>query len=136
MELKDTGITETTDFLKSTDPVRMCLHGAMYDVHWNVKEKPESPADNFSEILQYEVMPATAVGTSPMDTLITYITARKGHEKDEDIKRLEEGILAIESLSVACRVRSRKFIGTKLRLAWCFRSDQTYTRHGDNVLWS
>ncbi|KAI0190073.1 hypothetical protein EV127DRAFT_340386 [Xylaria flabelliformis] len=98
MELKDTGITETTDFLKSTDPVRMCLHGAMYDVHWNLKEKPESPADNFSEILQYEVMPATAVGTSPMDTLITYITARKGHEKDEDIKRLEEGILAIESL--------------------------------------
>lgn len=98
MDLKDTGISETKTFLGSKEPVRMCLHGAMYDVHWDVNKKPESPADKFSAALQDENMPATAVGTSPMDALITYLTARKGAEKDKVIKKLEEDIIAINSL--------------------------------------
>lgn len=98
MDLKETGISDTGDFLKSNAPARLCLHGALYDVHWDKAGKPESPADRFSAILQDPDMPATAVGTSPMDALVTYMTARKGHEKDEDIEKLEEDIIAIDSL--------------------------------------
>ncbi|KAI1092448.1 hypothetical protein F5B19DRAFT_209705 [Rostrohypoxylon terebratum] len=100
MTLKDSGIAEiTTKFLESKDSIRMCLHGAMYDVKWDLKSKPQSvPADDYSEALQQQEIPAVSLGTTPMDALITYCTARKGHEEDEVVEKLEEDILAIDSL--------------------------------------
>ncbi|KAI2465289.1 hypothetical protein F4781DRAFT_35877 [Annulohypoxylon bovei var. microspora] len=100
MTLKESGIDEiTNNFLDSKYPIRMCLHGAMYDVKWDLKSKPKSvPADDYSEALQQQEVPAISLGTTPMDALITYCTARKGYEEDEVIEKLEEDILAIDSL--------------------------------------
>ncbi|KAK6837533.1 hypothetical protein RU639_001615 [Aspergillus parasiticus] len=88
------------DWLQAKDPVRLVCHGAMYDVNWNHNEKPKTvPADKFSHSLQNQKLPATSVGTTPLDALISYCTARKekGNETDA-IAKLEEYILAIQSL--------------------------------------
>ncbi|XXG96346.1 hypothetical protein Hte_002628 [Hypoxylon texense] len=100
MTLVDTGISDVTNaWLKSSDPARLCLHGAMYDVKWNHEEKPAYvPADNFAKRVLDQKVPAVSVGTTPMDALITYCTARQGHEDDGLVARLEEDILAIDSL--------------------------------------
>lgn len=98
MELKDTGTSEVKTFLGGSSNVRMCLHGALYDVHWDMNTKPETPADKFSATLHDDSLPSTAVGTSPIDALMTYVAARKHKETDKDVERLEEDILAIDSL--------------------------------------
>ncbi|KAI1819781.1 hypothetical protein F4861DRAFT_111375 [Xylaria intraflava] len=99
MTLVDSGIPEETNtWLKSSDPARLCLHGAMYDVKWDHENKPASvPADKFAQQVQDQKVPSVSVGTSPMDSLIAYCTAREGHEEGL-IARLEEDILAIDSL--------------------------------------
>jgi len=87
------------DFLDSTSPARLCLHGAMYDVKWDLDSKPDHvPADKYSEVLQNKDLPAVSVGTTPLDALVAYCTARKDKEKDTVIEKLEEEILAIDSL--------------------------------------
>jgi hypothetical protein len=100
MTLKESGLGNVADeFLNSTSPARLCLHGAMYDVKWDLDSKPEHvPADDYSEILHNQDLPVFSVGTTPLDALITYCTARKDKEKDNVIEKLEEEILAIDSL--------------------------------------
>lgn len=99
MTLVDTGISDVTNaWLKSSDPARLCLHGAMYDVKWDHENKPASvPADNFARRVLDQRVPAVSVGTTPMDALINYCTAREGQEEGL-VARLEEDILAIDSL--------------------------------------
>ena len=103
MSLVDSGISTITDaWLDSSDPARLCLHGAMYDVKWDHKNKPALvPADKFSERVHDPGVPCVSVGTSPLDALITYCTAREGHEDDGLVARLEEDILTIQSLLYA-----------------------------------
>ncbi|KAI9932533.1 hypothetical protein ASPWEDRAFT_100772 [Aspergillus wentii DTO 134E9] len=88
------------DWLAAKDPVRLVCHGAMYDVNWNHEEKPKAiPANTFSKRLQNQKLPATSVGTTPLDALISYCTARKEKGSNTDaIAKLEEYILAIQSL--------------------------------------
>lgn len=83
----------------SEDPSRLLCHGAMYGVEWDNNRKPRNvPADKFAACLQSTTVPAVSVGTTPLDSLITYCTARKGKNGNESIGRLEEDILAIQSL--------------------------------------
>ncbi|EFY85732.1 hypothetical protein MAC_08202 [Metarhizium acridum CQMa 102] len=99
MTLADTGNPDVTEaWLKSTDPARLCLHGAMYDVKWDHKNKPASvPADDFSQRVLDQQVPSFSVGTTPLDALMTYCSAREGLEKGV-VAKLEEDLLAIDSL--------------------------------------
>lgn len=99
MTLIDTGISDVTNaWLESSDPARLCLHGALYDVRWDHKNKPASvPADDFAKRVLDKTVPAISVGTTPMDALLTYCSARQGSEEGR-VAKLEEDILAIDSL--------------------------------------
>lgn len=100
MTLNHSGVPSIADWLQATEPVRLFCHGAMYDVKWDHDNKPmHVPADDFARRLKEQIVPAISVGTTPMDSLITYCTARQGSGQDPpSIARLEENILAIDSL--------------------------------------
>lgn len=100
MALKDTGIPDITNsWLQSGMPTRLCCHGAIYNVNWNHDKKPDSvPADDYAKRFKDQTLPAISIGTTPMDSLITYCTARRGSEGNTPIIKLEEDILAIDSL--------------------------------------
>lgn len=89
---------EVTAFLASTDSARLLCHGAMYNVVWSSTTKPESIADKQSAILN-NAMPV-AVGTTPLDALLTYVQAHKGIDPG-DIAELEEDILRLQALLLA-----------------------------------
>ncbi|KAK9444056.1 hypothetical protein VB005_02348 [Metarhizium brunneum] len=99
MTLADTGSPDVTQaWLQSKVPARLCLHGAMYDVKWDHENKPASvPADDFSQRVLDQKVPALSVGTTPLDALMTYCSAREGLEEGA-VAKLEEDLLAIESL--------------------------------------
>lgn len=96
MTLKSNDLTE--DWLKSSDPTRLCCHGAMYDVKWDHDSKPAVvPADEHAKRMKNPEIPVVSVGTSPLDALVTYCAAHKGKDAGL-IGQLEEDILAINSL--------------------------------------
>jgi hypothetical protein len=109
MTLKESRIPDTNAWLAAKDPpVRLMCHGAMYDVNWDHDKKPTHvPADDFARRLRDQKIPSISVGTTPMDSLISYCTARKGSGDDSlsegspSVPELEEMILAIESLLYA-----------------------------------
>ncbi|KAF5025356.1 hypothetical protein F66182_2567 [Fusarium sp. NRRL 66182] len=69
-------------------------HGAMYNVKWNAKEKPQNiPADKVSHQL-HDAAPV-AIGTTPLDALLAYVKAHKADESDQDIKNV---MIAIENI--------------------------------------
>ena len=88
------------DWLKAGKSTRLLCHGAMYDVVWDDSKKPGTvPADDFARRLREPTVPAMSVGTTPIDALITYCTARKDKSNDRKaIQKLEEDILLIDSL--------------------------------------
>ncbi|KAK6347972.1 hypothetical protein TWF718_005792 [Orbilia javanica] len=98
--LADSGIPDVTNpWLESSGPMRLCCHGALYNVNWNNKSKPNSvPADEFAARIQNNDVPAVSVGTTPMDALMTYCSSRVGEEPNDAVEKLEEDLLAIESL--------------------------------------
>ncbi|KAK3395148.1 hypothetical protein B0H63DRAFT_427207 [Podospora didyma] len=100
MTLADSGIPEVTqNWLDSKDAARLCCHGAIYDVRWDHGSKPKSvPADDYAARVKDQRVPAMSVGTTPMDALITYITARKAVGNEGLVSQLEEDILLIDSL--------------------------------------
>ncbi|KLU85795.1 hypothetical protein MAPG_04815 [Magnaporthiopsis poae ATCC 64411] len=87
-------------WLGAKSQLRLVCHGAMYNVLWDHANKPASvPADRFSERLRNQAVPAVSVGTTPMDALVSYCSARKGTGGDSDeVQKMEEDILAIYSL--------------------------------------
>ncbi|KAL2131354.1 hypothetical protein VTI74DRAFT_5189 [Chaetomium olivicolor] len=99
MTLAESGIDEVTKaWLDSRNPARLCCHGAMYGVKWDFSSKPTVvPADDYAVRIKNQELPALAVGTSPIDAVLTYIKARKGHE-DGIVAKLAEDILVIDSL--------------------------------------
>ncbi|KAK3944842.1 hypothetical protein QBC46DRAFT_350202 [Diplogelasinospora grovesii] len=99
MALVDSGIPDVTKaWLESSDPARLCLHGAIYDVKWDHSSKPKSvPADDYAARIKNQEVPAISIGTTPIDAMLNYITARKGHEEGL-IAKLEEDILLIDTL--------------------------------------
>ncbi|RYP41837.1 hypothetical protein DL767_000738 [Monosporascus sp. MG133] len=111
-------------WLDQKSQLRIICHGAMYGVTWDYKNKPKDvPADRFSERLRDQTVPAVSVGTTPMDALISYCSARKGRpDSPTDIAKLEEDILALESLlharddGVECQREAKDTIYT-----WSFK---------------
>ncbi|KAK5996410.1 hypothetical protein PT974_01744 [Cladobotryum mycophilum] len=87
-------------WLTQMDQLRILCHGAMYEVTWDHENKPKDvPADRLNARLRDQTQAAVSVGTTPMDAMISYCSARKDHpEGPGDIAQLEEDILAIESL--------------------------------------
>lgn len=101
LSLVDSGIPDVTNaWLQAKDPVRLFCHGSMYEVNWDHDKKPTHvPADDFASRLKDQKVPAISIGTTPMDSLISYCTARNGSGEDPSpIAKLEEDILAIDSL--------------------------------------
>ncbi|EJT75103.1 hypothetical protein GGTG_08941 [Gaeumannomyces tritici R3-111a-1] len=87
-------------WLDDKSQLRLVCHGAMYNVIWDHTKKPSSvPADRFSQRLRDQTVPAVSVGTTPMDALVSYCSARKGSDGDShEVQKMEEDILAIYSL--------------------------------------
>ena len=89
---------EVQGWLDSPRSARTVCHGAMYDVLWEADEKPKAPADTFCKLLN-GTMPL-AVGTTPMDTLVTYAKVHQPLDPDtmgkleSYIVKLEEHLLA------------------------------------------
>ncbi|KAI8207723.1 hypothetical protein K4K52_002066, partial [Colletotrichum sp. SAR 10_76] len=100
------------NWLSDAKPARLVCHGAMYNVKYDLDNKPGeilgkiTPADEFSRILRNQKLPALSVGTTPMDALISYCTSRKderskaptGEKPEDTVKKLEEDILSLYSL--------------------------------------
>lgn len=97
------GVKPDDAWMGEQSQLRAMCHGAMYSVKWDYGKKPQTvPADDYSERLRDQTVPALSVGTTPIDALISYCTARKDKPgTPADIAKLEEDILAIESLLYA-----------------------------------
>ncbi|KOS19871.1 hypothetical protein ESCO_005589 [Escovopsis weberi] len=95
--------SEGDPWLDRMSQLRIMCHGAMYDVTWDHDNKPvDVPADRHNARLVDQSLAATAIGTTPMDAMITYCAARKAHpDSSGEVSRLEETILAIDSLLYA-----------------------------------
>ncbi|KAF4481688.1 cell surface receptor IPT TIG domain containing protein [Fusarium agapanthi] len=92
MALQESGIGDVTkSWLGSKDPARICLHGALYDVHWDHDNKPATvPADVFSKTLRSNELPAGSVGTTPIDALITFCSFRSDKEQNDGVEGQRE----------------------------------------------
>lgn len=100
MTLKGTDEANPDPWKDLKSQIRILCHSCMYDVTWDHENKPKSvPADGFNDRLRDQKQAAVAVGTTPMDALLAYCHARgDASENSDDVTRLEEDILALESL--------------------------------------
>ncbi|KAB8349756.1 hypothetical protein FH972_023770 [Carpinus fangiana] len=87
------GMDELKDWLQDKTDAKVLCHGAMYQVEWHDRWPEEGPnrpkqvpANDFTKklVLQNPV----AVGTTPMDTLLTYIHAHHEGELENDIEQI------------------------------------------------
>ncbi|KIL90135.1 hypothetical protein FAVG1_06874 [Fusarium avenaceum] len=100
MTLKGTDEANPDPWMNLSSQLRILCHSCIYDVAWDHANKPTHvPADDFSQRLRDQQQAAVAVGTTPMDALLAYCHAR-GNASDgsDDVAKLEEDILALESL--------------------------------------
>ncbi|KAG5659120.1 hypothetical protein KAF25_000322 [Fusarium avenaceum] len=100
MTLKGTDEANPDPWMSLSSQLRILCHSCIYDVSWDHANKPTHvPADDFSQRLRDQQQAAVAVGTTPMDALLAYCHAR-GNASDgsDDVAKLEEDILALESL--------------------------------------
>ncbi|KAJ8107184.1 hypothetical protein ONZ43_g6815 [Nemania bipapillata] len=87
------------DWLDEKGALHALCHGAMYDVTWDESKKPATvPADQYNARINEPKQAAVSVGTTPMDALISYCHARTSENENEDVNKLEEDILALETL--------------------------------------
>ncbi|KAF7590764.1 hypothetical protein BBP40_002379 [Aspergillus hancockii] len=91
---------EIQDWLASYDPGTVLCHGAMYQVEWDRSTLPKTvPANDASHQL-LETM-SVAVGTTPIDSLLTYIDSHQDSQLEKDLHNLgpllraqDEGVAA------------------------------------------
>lgn len=99
MAFKDPSAPDIPAWAKSSDSANLLCHGAMYDVEWSSIDKPKNvPADGYSQLINNN-MPI-AVGTTPLESLLTFIQAHVGTDTGL-IKQLEEDIIRIQTLLLA-----------------------------------
>ncbi|KAF4472324.1 hypothetical protein FALBO_768 [Fusarium albosuccineum] len=100
MTLKGTDEANPDPWMDLESQIRILCHSCMYNVTWDHENKPKSvPADGFNDCLRDQKQAAVAVGTTPMDALLAYCHARgDASENSEHVSKLEEDILALESL--------------------------------------
>lgn len=80
---KDPAPPGDDSWLRAKSQLRLVCHGAMYNVVWDHADMPASvPAGRFSERLRDQTVPAVSAGTTPMDALVSYCSARKGSGGD------------------------------------------------------
>ncbi|KAF5644977.1 uncharacterized protein FTJAE_2601 [Fusarium tjaetaba] len=103
MKLDQTDISTAqgiTDWTQSLDAAQLICHGVMYNVKWQAAGKPKyMPADGFFEKVQADV--PVAVGTTPMDSLLTYIrshTKSPSVDAEDNIQKVMQDLLSIEKL--------------------------------------
>lgn len=97
---KVVGTPKVEAWLKSAAPGQLLCHGAMYNVQWDIDEKPTNlPADKLSHHINDKL--PVAIGTTPLDSLLTFIQAHKDTENDQAIKKLENDLIAIQALLIA-----------------------------------
>ncbi|KAK5988130.1 hypothetical protein PT974_12270 [Cladobotryum mycophilum] len=83
------------NWLTNSKPTHIVCHGAMYNVHWDRNSKPDKvPADDASKQLNGTL--PLAVGTTPMDALLTFAHAHQDIDPAETAD-LEELILMLEA---------------------------------------
>lgn len=104
---------EIEQWLASDDSANTLVHGAIYNVNWNLTRKPKTTlAADFGKLIN-KTLPIS-VGTSPIDALITYAEAHKDLEPDavdlveeslqpqkNVIKQLDEALIALETYLMA-----------------------------------
>lgn len=96
MELKNDATKGIAGWKTSRDPCRILCHGAMYGVGWSNKGKPKHvPADKACAQLTSKL--PIAIGTTPMDALLTYVNSHKSFDPD-DIKEIEVTISTLQRL--------------------------------------
>jgi hypothetical protein len=100
MTLQGTDEANPDPWMDLKSQMRILCHGSMYEVAWDHENKPKTvPADGFNGRLRDQKQAAVAVGTTPMDALLAYCHARgDASDNSEDVAKLEEDILALESL--------------------------------------
>ncbi|KAI0391891.1 hypothetical protein F5Y17DRAFT_385037 [Xylariaceae sp. FL0594] len=84
------GLSGSNSWLDDSGGARIVCHGALYDVRWDVRVKPPTPADEWSNNLNQKQQ--VAVGTSPIDSILAYVSAHHG-EKPSDPKRAETKLI-------------------------------------------
>jgi hypothetical protein len=108
------GVDEKSlDVGKLSDGTRVMLHGAMYDVKYYRKKKPQCAADeaaqNFKYTKDHPIEPLS-VGSTPIDGIITFLEAHKDDTEKvfagpnppgTDTKQLAKDILALSQLLYA-----------------------------------
>ncbi|KAI9692831.1 MAG: hypothetical protein M1822_004825 [Bathelium mastoideum] len=68
---------DVTAWLASTASSRNLCHGAMYEVEWSTESLPPTvPADAFADVMADRIKPPIAVGTTPMDSILSYVSTR------------------------------------------------------------
>ncbi|TGJ78619.1 hypothetical protein E0Z10_g10147 [Xylaria hypoxylon] len=97
---------------KSPNCTRSLCHAALYDVKWNVNDKPPTVlVDRYASILNRRVGSAVSVGATSLDALIAFIAAQKASStttnrsggtaddsSEKSTKELEEIIFAMQGL--------------------------------------
>jgi hypothetical protein len=93
---------ETDEIVKvwkaGTDASRSLCHGSMYDVVWDVKDKPDSnSADDTCKRLMDDS--PVAIGTTPLDSILAYV---KGHRSKSapgsQVHELERVLYGLQAL--------------------------------------
>lgn len=99
MTLNDPTTADATTWLRSTESARVLCHAAMYNVEWDLNNKPKNvPADAHSQHLNKSI--PVAVGTTPLDSLLAYIHAHEDGGGDPVVKDLIDSIIHIQTLLI------------------------------------
>jgi hypothetical protein len=82
-----------SQWLRSKDRSRVLCHGAMYGVEWNVEwtkdTRPQHiPANDAAKSLADDL--SIAVGTTPMDALLSYVESHHADELENDLYNLTD----------------------------------------------
>ncbi len=125
-----------TDEGASTLPSRVLCYGAVLGVQYDRGTKPNTPADKFASLFTSAVqMEPVSVGTTPLDSVLTFLQAHSANEEDffgtgtsavaKDILALRELLFAAEDSyntrsKAADLVYADSFASTAGGRAWHF----------------
>ncbi|WYZ36283.1 hypothetical protein EsH8_XII_000033 [Colletotrichum jinshuiense] len=122
MALADNQMDGVQDWLDGpAGGTRVLCHGAIYDVEWDISQKPPNvPADEYCRKLN-EQMPIS-LGTTPIDALMAYFDGYKSIDKAR-IERAESSVDAIQLLlrstddGVESQRRAEDLLGSTLYMS-------------------
>lgn len=107
MQLVETQSGEVADWLKAPltvdDPTKVLIHGALYQVEWDVQEKPLIvPADDIAK--DYNDFSPVSVGVNPVDALLAVTHAHAltydANHNNSKPSPLAQDILSLQTLVI------------------------------------